>query len=127
MVLSFSPVYHPVGDRRVCRSPHRVKAKVLTLGATRSRLIQVLWGLGLYVARVEARRLHEREMARLVERQRLERIAREREVARLLEERKAARLLKERIVYDAMTEERKAAWRLEEEIVSWLTVSEADA
>jgi hypothetical protein len=95
MDLGFSPAFHPIGDRRAVPSSHRVKARSLTLGATRSRLIQILRASGLYRGRIEARLRTEREMDLLLERRRLEQKREEREVARRLERRRIARLAEE--------------------------------
>src|SRR4051812_28109071 len=114
MVLGFSPAFYPIGDRRASPSGHRVKARSLTLGATRSRLVEVLRVLGLYRDRIEARLRPEREMDLLLEGRRLERDREEREVARRLEERRVARLAEEQEIARHL-ETLRAARLLEQE------------
>ena len=134
------------GGRRPTPARHPFKARASTLGATRSRLVQVLRHLGLYRDRIEARLREEREAVSLLEKERLRRISLEQEahlrseertaarlaeeaarvretgeLARLVEERRTARLFKEHREFEAMTDEQRSARRLEEEIVSWLT------
>ncbi len=108
MVVGFRPAYRAIGDRRGSPTARKLKAKSLTLGATRSPLIQVLRGLGPHRERIEARLRDEGE-----------------EFARSVEGRRAARLLGEQAAYRRMTEEQKAAWRLEEEVISWLMPGES--
>jgi hypothetical protein len=126
MVVTFGP------------SAHRIKARSLTLGATRRRLFQVLWHLGLRREEIEARLREEREIveaietqgrlrfqaeeaaARLAEELRAAGWVEEWEAVRMVEERRVARLLREKETFEAMTPEQQAAWRAEEEIVSWL-------
>jgi hypothetical protein len=131
MVVTFGP------------TSHRVKARSLTLGATRWRLLQLLRHLGLCREEIEARLREEQEVALALERERQlvllaeEAAARmaeewrlagwleECEAARIVEERRAAQLLREKAAFEAMTPAQQAAWRAEEEIVSWLTVEDA--
>jgi hypothetical protein len=145
MVVPFIPGSTSSGDRFASTFRHRVKARSTNLGATRSRLIQVLRHLGLYGEKVAARLRHEREMAQTLEMERMTRLREEREAARqheisraarldkeersarLAEDRRAARLLKEGMAYESMSEEQQAARRLEDEIASWLTSGEAGA
>lgn len=86
-----------VGVWRGTPARHPVKAKSATLGATRSRLIQVLRHLGLYTEKIAAQLQHKRETVLLLdlEEERLERIREEQEVARRSEERRVARLAEE--------------------------------
>jgi hypothetical protein len=144
MVVSFGPACHPLVDRRASPSGHRVKATSLTLGSTRSRLIQVLRHLGLYRERIEARLRDEREMAQALEMEKQIQLHEEREAvqrdeqarharlheeeqsARLAEGLRAARLLREEMAYESMSEEQRAVWRLEDEILAWLTASDED-
>ncbi len=141
MIVCFNPANCPTVDRLSSTPGHRVKAKLTTLGATRSGLIQVLRHLGLYREKIAARSREEREIARALEMERLIQLREEREAARRDEESRqrrlhedersaplaeghmAARLLREKMEYESMSEEQKAAWRLEEEIVSWVTSS----
>ena len=144
MVVSFVPVSHPLADRRASHSGHRIKATSLTLGSTRSRLIQVWRELGLYRDRIEARLRDEREMSRALEMERLIQLREEREAvlrdeqarqarlheevqsARLAEGLRAARLLREEMTYESMSEEQRAVRRLEDEILAWLTASDQE-
>jgi hypothetical protein len=77
----------------------------------------------LRIARLE----EEREAARLAESSRVAQLKEREQLARAIEERRVARLVREQIAYQAMTDDQKAAWRLEEEIVSWVSVDEADS
>jgi hypothetical protein len=85
-------VYHPPALREASPARHRTKAGPLTLGATRSRLIQVVRHLGIYEVRIAARLREEQRTARLLEERRLARLREEPRATRSLEERKLARL-----------------------------------
>jgi hypothetical protein len=127
------------------RSGHRAKAGPLTLGATRSRLIEVVQDLGIYGERIATRFREEQRWAELLEavrvacaeeEQRAAQILEARRLARLreselaplvLERRRFVRLLKEELAFQRMTEEQKTAERWEEQIVVWMTANHSVA
>src|SRR4051812_41228657 len=102
-----------IGVRRANTSRHRVRARSSTLGATRSRLIQVLRHLGLYNEEMTARLRDERAMALLLEEERFERLRVEQEVARRSGERRAARLAEAEVA--ARRHEARLAARVREQ------------